>query len=305
MDYRKFLNVKKTSVLPYVGGPTVCAPDRRLRVHETVSFGWWTFEIKGRVATAIKPADAEPLENLPALRGHVVGSWLFVGGNAARRILLMPEDEPPVLSPVVARVWPGDLPLFDMLEFEGDAEEAARQALLDGAKIEGLKGATPSLRRAFGYARLLRVAQSRGMHVSALEVDGRLHEVADGRLEANAVLDEIEARVFQLNPRSAHRARIEPPSRGSLDDAPARASAALDGAGATMLDTRVSGERTMDVVFRYRGEQFIAVVDWETLHVYDSGICLDGADEQLGLDALPSVIAEAMDGDLLYITRRN
>ena len=67
----------------------------------------------------------------------------------------------------------------------------------------------------------------------------------------------------------------------------------------------MAGDRILEVVFRYCGEQFIASVDYETLHVYDSGICLSGADEALGLDALPSVIAEAIDHDLLHITRRS
>ncbi len=305
MDYRKFLAANTTSVLPYFGGPTVHAADRRLRVTTRVAVGWWTFDIQGRNATATTPAEPEPLDRLPSLRGHVVGSWLFVGGRHARRMLLMPEEEPPVLCPVTARVWPGDHVLFDVQEFEGEAEEAARAALLDAQNIAGLKGATPSLRRAFGYARLQRVAAARGLQVSVREVFDLLHGVADGVHDPVAVLDALEARVYQLDPGSLHRARTQPTPRGTIDDAPARAATALEGAGAVLLDTRVSGENTMDVTFRYRGEQFIAVVDAQSLHVYDAGICLDGADEELGLDALPSVISEAMDGGLLYITRRS
>lgn len=303
MDYRKFLGAKKTMVLPYFGGPFVYAPNRRIRVVTRVAAGWWEFEVVGRNATAMAEAEPLSLHRCKALRGHVAGDWIFTGGNDTRRMHLMPEDESPVLSPVTARLWHGDHPVFDQLEFEGEAEDAARAALLEGEALRGIAGVTPSLRRAFGYARVLREAAGRGLRVSVREVGSALHEIADGNREAASVLDEIEARVYTLDPRSAHRAP-EPVATGTADDAPARAAAALESAGATMLDSRMSGGNTMAVIFRYRGEQFVATVDWETLHVYDSGICLDGADEQLGLDALPSVISEAIDGDLLYITRR-
>jgi hypothetical protein len=303
VDYRKFLGAQSTKVLPYFGGAFVHAPDRRLRVTARVAVGWWDFEIKGRNATATAVAEPPSLHRCKSLRGHIVDDWLFVGSEATRRILMMPDDRPAVLSPVTARVWHGDAPMFDVLEFEGDAEEAARGALLEGGAIADLTGATPSLRRAFGFARLHREGQGRGLHVSVREVEAVLHEVADGMRDPLAVLDALEARVYTLHPSSDHRAR-GPVLTGVLEDAPTRAAAALEAAGATLLDTRLAGERTMEVTFRYLDERFIATVDWETLHVYDSGICLDGADEELGLDALPSVISEAIDGGMLHITRR-
>lgn len=303
MDYRKFLGAQSTEAFPYFGGAFVHTPNRRLRVTTRVAVGWWDFEIKGRNATATAPAEPLSLHRCKALRGHVVGDWLFVGGDAERRLLMMPDDEPPVLSSVTARVWHGDQPVFDVLEWEGDAEEAAREALLEGRTISGLRGATPSLRRAFGFSKLQREAQGRGLSVSVREVGSILHELADETQAPAAVLDALEARVYEVDPASTHRARNRA-ATGTIEDAPERAAAALEGAGATVLDTRFAGERIMEVIFRYLGERFVATVDWETLHVYDSGICLSGADEELGLDALPSVISEAIDGDLLYITRR-
>jgi hypothetical protein len=52
------------------------------------------------------------------------------------------------------------------------------------------------------------------------------------------------------------------------------------------------------------GERFISVIDAITLHVYDSGVCLAGADEMITLDSLPAVIREAIETDVLVITRR-
>lgn len=90
----------------------------------------------------------------------------------------------------------------------------------------------------------------------------------------------------------------------TLEDAPERAAAVLEAAGASLLDTRPLSERSLEVVFRFMDERFVAIVDWQTLHVYDSGICLDGHDEDLGLDSLPSVIAEAISTRQLHITNR-
>ncbi len=65
MDYRKFLGKVESAVLPYLGGGTVEAPSRRLRVATPVSPGWWRFEVRGRVATACEPSGPEGLEALP------------------------------------------------------------------------------------------------------------------------------------------------------------------------------------------------------------------------------------------------
>jgi len=305
VDYRKFLGATRTMVLPHAGGFSVHAADRRLRVNESVAVGWWRFEVKGRTATPIGEAEPPPLDHLPSVRGHVVGDWLFTGGDTAVHIDLMSEEEAPVLGPVIARRWPGDVIVFDASAFEDEAEEMAREALLEGSTIEGLRGATPSLRGAFGYARLVQEARRRGMRVRVREVLWRVHAVAMGQQEARALLDELEARVFQLDPRSTHRERTRPEPvswRGASPEE--RAADILEAAGASMLSGRVLEGGRYEVVFRYLGERFIAVVDRDTLHVYDAGICLDGHDEQLGLDSLPSVIAEAIDGGVLYITRR-
>lgn len=307
MDYRKFLGVTQTMVLPYRGGPSVHAPDRRLRVTRRVAAGWWRFEIAGRHATPAEKVDVPSLDHLPAVRGHMVGDWLFTGGDTARRVYLMPEDEPPVLSPAVARRWPGDELVFDLLAFEDEAEDAARTALLDDDSVAGIKGVAPSLRGAFGYARLRREAARRGLQVSVREVLRQVHAVAEGTLDAQALLDEREARIFQLDPGSNHRARARPQPSGTTAmgtgaGTSERAAIVLEQAGAELVSSRQLSQGRQEVVFRYLGEQFIAVVDRDTLHVYDSGICLNGHDEQLGLDSLPSVISEAIDRDLLHIT---
>ena len=126
----------------------------------------------------------------------------------------MPEDEPPMLSPATARRWGSDA-VFDELAFEGEAEDAARQRLLHDGTIADLKGAAPSLRAAFGYARILGAARPRGLSISLREVMPRVHDVAEGRVAARAVLDEIEARVYARQPG------VDAPRAVAPDDDPA------------------------------------------------------------------------------------
>jgi hypothetical protein len=89
-----------------------------------------------------------------------------------------------------------------------------------------------------------------------------------------------------------------------LGDAHIRAEAALDGADARMLSSRNLGDGNLEGAFEFMGERFISVVDAITLHVYDSGVCLAGADELVTLDSLPGVIREAIEENALVITRR-
>jgi hypothetical protein len=210
----------------------------------------------------------------------------------------------------MSRRWHGGDHLFDYVVFADEPELAAREAWLsEASSLAGIKGVAPSLRAAFGYALVRREAGRIGLQVSAREVLSRAHEVAAGTLPALTLVHEVEARRFTIDPASDHRfvaaRRRREAETATLDNAENRACVALEPTGAEVLATRHLGDRSLEVAFRYRGERFIAVVDWETLHVYDSGICLSGADEELGLDSLPAVIAEAIDTDRLVITRRS
>ena len=60
----------------------------------------------------------------------------------------------------------------------------------------------------------------------------------------------------------------------------------------------------IEVRFRFLGETFITVVDAVTLQVHDAGVCLDGSDDALTLESLPSAIREAQETGRLVITRR-
>lgn len=343
MDYRKLLGKVESAVLPYFGGGTVDAPARRLRVPQPVAPGWWRFEVKGREATAREPASPEGMEALPRVRGHVWGTRLVREGAVAEPLALMPEEEPPRLSPLTARRWHDGTLLFEGVEFEGEAEETARRALEEDRALGDARGVSASLRAAFGFAVLESVSRGTGIPFAPVEARGRVLDVArEGRAEAERCLRRLadERTRFirmqaELEARREAEARARMHETGTPDvwrDASARASGrtpgardargltrqerwrseseagarverALDKAGARLLDHRRLGDGLLEVVYTFMGERFVTVVEAASLRVRDAGVCLAGADNRVTLESLPSVLKEAIDTDALVITR--
>ena len=307
MDHRKYLGRVERQTLPYLGGPWVNAPGRRLRVANAPQPGWWSFDVQGRNATPVATASGPELATLPRLRGHMVDNWLVLSNRDARRLYLMEGETPEVLSPGTGRIWAEADALFEGVELESEVEGQARQLLLDRAPLGRLKHVPPSLRAAFGWAFLHRAAWARTMQLSLWEVAGALVAVADeGQSAAERVLDAVLHRRNAVGvsvlgrPATALQRRRH--NRGTLSPQE-RAVEALSGAGAALLEWRMSAPGLMEVTFRFMDEQFICVVDPESFQVLDAGICLSGHDRELGLDSLPGVIREAIERDELNITR--
>jgi hypothetical protein len=78
---------------------------------------------------------------------------------------------------------------------------------------------------------------------------------------------------------------------------------ALEHAGARLVDQRRLAGGRLEVVFRFMEERIVSIVDARTLQVVDAGICLAGADREVTLESLPSVIREAINTGRLVITR--
>jgi hypothetical protein len=304
VDFRSFLAQAEPVVLPYFGGNRVEAADRRLRLAEPVELGWWRFRIEGRRAVALEPAEPVDLSDRPAVRGHHAAGWLFASGRDIHRIALPPVEEPAPLARVTGRVWhSGDL-LLDSIDFEDEAEEATRRALEEGQGIGDVRGVPPSLRAAFGFALADGVGRALDIPISPREAGGRVQELAAGGREAattflRALAAERERYQTELRTQEL-RARARPRA-GKPED---RADAALDAAGARLINCRRLGGGNLEVRFQLDGERFVAIINGDTLQVMDAGICLSGADRVLTLDSLPSVIREAMETDRLNITRR-
>lgn len=305
MDFRNFLARSEPVVLPYFGGTRVDAPDRRLRVAEGPEPGWWKFKVDGRRAIPIEAAEPVDLARLPAVRGHWAEGWLFASGKELSRIALPPAEEPAPLARCTGRRWySGDL-LLESIDFEDDAELEARSALEEGRSIADLKHVVPSLRAAFGFAVAAAVARSLEIPVSPREVAGKVHAIAEG---GRAAATEYLQALAEERRRHAETIRLASASgtarvRARPGDPAERADAALEGAGARMLNCRRLAAGQLEVRFELDGERIITVVDAGTLQVLDAGVCLAGADRELTLDSLPSVIREAIETDQLNITR--
>ncbi|HEX5749195.1 MAG TPA: hypothetical protein VFZ09_23390 [Archangium sp.] len=317
MDYRKFLGKVESAVLPYFGGASVDAPSRRLRVSTPPAPGWWRFEVQGRTATAREPAGPEGLDGLPLVRGHLWGTRLVREGAVAEPVHLLPEEEPPRFSPVRARRWHDGSLVFEEVEFEGEAEGTARLMLEEGRTLAEVKAVPASLRAAFGYAVLEGASRALGIRFSPVEVRGQVLSVSEGgrpaaeaRLRALASEREVHVRAVEtrLLALEAQRRRVEEAAR--LDarhsrqaHGATRVERVLESAGARLLDTRRLGSERLEVTFGFMGERFISIVEADTLQVVDAGICLAGSDRQVNLESLPSVIREAIEDDVLVITR--
>ena len=322
-DFRSFLKPQEPVVLPYFGGTRVDAADRRFKITGDLEPGWWRFAIEGRRAVCkdrAEPLDGSQLGSLPAMRGHWVDGTIVMSGRELAPVGIPPSEEPAPLSRVVGRRWySGDM-LLDSIEFEDDAELSARSAFEERRGIGDVKGIVPSLRAAFGYALGMAAARDARVPVTLRELAsdvipisrdgwdaarGAIMRIVQRREEAEAArrtrelveaVNRDRARVRELAAQSYRERRGGSPAE--------RADAALEAAGARMLSARRTGEE-LEVTFTYSGVRIIATVDPDSLHVYDSGICLDGADEELTLDSLPSVIKEAIEDDRLNITRHS
>jgi hypothetical protein len=325
LDYKDFLKPTETVVLPYFGGTRIDTADRRLRVDaedvEQLANGWWRFQIKGRHAVPKRPANPRErpeLSSLPAVRGHFVSGWIIVDGRTIHRIALPPDDEPAALSRVVGRRWYSGDVLFDTTEFEDDAEVSARDALEQGRALGDTKGVVPSLRAAFGIAVGSRVASELDVQVTPRELMAHGIEIGDHGRDAAARLFETILERRREQAREAQRriddaaqaARLAQATRGARAvhrnrDPVQRADDALEHARARMLTCRrMEHGSQLDVTYEVDGTRIMSIVDAATLQVLDAGVCLSGADEVLTLDAMPSVIREAIEDGVLNITRR-
>jgi hypothetical protein len=323
VDYKAFLSKVEELELPFFGGSRVDTKDRRLRVEaddteEPLAPGWYRFKIDGRTAVPKRPAKTGDLSALPAVRGHFVSGWVVVDGRQLHRIALPPDDEPAPLSRVVARRWySGDL-LFDTTEFEDDAELTARHALEERQALGDTKGVVPSLRAAFSFAVGMDVAAQLNVAITPRELTSNVLAIAERGRDAvvemfQHILEQRRREVEEAQRRveeAAHRERLSTTTRGAraIDrqrDPVRRADEVLEKAGARMLSARRMASNTqLDVVYDVDGNRIASIVDISSFQVFDPGICLSGAHRVLTLDAMPSVVREAVEEDHLNITRR-
>ncbi len=324
VDYRRFLNKSDEKTLPYFGGATVDAEDRRLRVAAPFEPpGWYRFKVEGRNATKLAASDPPDLEALPKVTGWYLDGQLVHDGAVAEPLFLMPAEQPARFAKLAGRRWRSGELLFSEVEFESEVEGQAREALSAGGSLKDVKAVPAPLRAAYAFALVEAASRRTGIRFVPAEVRGQVVKIAEGGADAAvAVLTALEAeRILarraqaELNARHAAamvRAEVEVQReirvealRNRKHQAAEWAAAALEAAGARLEDARDLGNGELEVVFRFMNHRFISIVEAATLRVIDSGICLGHPprDDLVTLESLPSVIKEAIDTHALVMLR--
>jgi hypothetical protein len=269
--------------------------------------GFVRFRVRGRNATPIAREASMDLDALPARTGHQAGGYLATSGARFDLLELLPEGELELVAPVRARAHLGSL-VFEATLFDNEAEIAVREAILEGRGIGDIKGVAATLRAAFAATVALRAATRLSASLSPNEIRGHIHTIAiEGAPAAErvvrALVEERQAAARAgVAERAADRARRSPRERRW--DPIEEVERVLVAAGATFRSARMFDAYGIEVRWSFLGERFVTVVDRQTLNVIDAGICLSGSDRELGLDAMPSVVREALEVDRLNITRR-
>ncbi len=318
-DWRKFIGKKDSVVAVYIDGGRVHFKDRELACEPRPGgAGWYRFEIEGRTAKAMEPADPV-FEGLAKVRGVLALGTLFAPSSPPEYVELMPPDEPLMFASCTCYRWhSGDL-VFGELDFEGETEETARAVFAERGGLEDEKGMAANLRGAFAWATVKRASTDVGIPCSAREAWPHANDVASkGHPAAVALLDRLDelrhgGRIVVAGQTIRVRKMVERAvaTDATIGNAPDRAREALEAAGARVTAMRrLAGGYQIEASFTFGGERFISIADSITLQVVDAGICLvdhhDGhrGDRELTLDSLPAAIREAMDLSVLVITRR-
>lgn len=311
--FKRFLGARSEEVLAYTGGSHVRSATRKLALAAAPKdSGWYRFEIRGRKAHVLGPAEAPDLERLPLLRGCNWQGRLVQADGSVRALAIQGEDESLLFAPLRVRRWHEGSLVLEGEDFETEIEQILRNALEARAGLAQVRGVSAAQRAAYVYALLERVARRRPLWQPP-EVRARIPSLAEGGEQAaRAELRRLEARRAEARattlsvapaPTRAETARAS--ARGVPHEQATRVRGALTSAGASYLSMRALAHGTqLAVQFRFLDGRFESIVASDTLNVIDAGICLDGADRALTLESLPGVIREAVETGQLVVTRR-
>lgn len=291
--WQTLLDVPRSHVFPWLGGRKVYGHGRTWRITGVLpaEFGWYNFQLSGRSATLLEPAeppdwvaDAQITD-----KGYLVGNR-FVPNRA----WLDPDPDKLIAQTLpVFLVEPGldrfvhVLVGFDMARrciyvrqlFDQGQEEAVRRAFVDRRfDVHSIPGVPPALDLAFRFA-------------------SRQRQLLEERRA------EVERRRLEEERREAARRNIGTGlGRRTLaaTDFHAAATAAMHVGGAELLDVR-PGYRQNEMIVQYRFEnrRLECVCDKNTLAILDSGICLadhrtgEKGDTYFTLESLPGVVRQA------------
>jgi hypothetical protein len=293
----------ESQVLPWLGGRKVHRDGRTWRATNPLprEFGWYLFELAGRVATlkgeADRPADFQ--DNKVTARGYLAGDR-FIPEKA--RVdpdpdKLVDQTVPVFLVdrgldlfiPVLVAFDEEHRAIFAMPLFEGGAEVAVRRAFVDRQdSVARVKDVTPALDLAFRF-----------MSRQRLEVERRRAETERRRQEE--ALREQALRLIG----TGHGRRLL-----AQTDFSAAAAAALRAGGAELIAVRPAfNHGEMIVQYRFENRRLECTCDRRTLNIIDAGVCLTDHrtgrkyDTEFNLETLPGVIRQAIREGRLVVWR--
>jgi len=301
--WEDLLDAPESRVLPWLGGRRVYDRNRAWRIAGDLpaEFGWYSFELSGRIATLLEPAEPEAGWEgyINTARGYLVGNR-FIPEKA--RVEPDPdkliEQTVPVflVEPGLDRFAPVEIcfdpvhrPIYVQQLFDLGPEDAVRRAFIDKRPdVHDVPGVPPALDLAFRFA-------------------SRQRQLLEERRA------EVERRRQEEERREAARRNMGTGlGRRTLaaTDFPAAARAALRVGGAEFLDAR-PGYRHNEMIVQYRFEnrRLECVCDKATLRIIDSGICLtdhrtgEKGDTRFTLETLPGVVRQALDEGRLVVYR--
>lgn len=305
MSWRDLLSDKESRILPWTGSRTVSCRDRSWRINGKLprEYGWFRFETDGgRDATLLEPADLDPgyEEGHPIAKGFLVGNRLIPDGarvdpdpdhliDQTREVFLVEDGLEHFARAVAVRTTKGDW-VYMRQEFPQGPEQAVIEAYQDRkSSVDDIPGVTPALDLAFRFiTREREKAEERERERKRRRIE------EERKREAEARFQEALRTVGSAVGRRAI----------AKHDFNTAARAALAITGAELLDARPSRNRgEMVVQYRFRNRRLECVVERDTFHVVDAGVCLAGHDRLFTLESLPAVIDEALDRGVLHVFR--
>lgn len=304
MIWRDLLGRDTPFVAPWIGTSEICLGKRRWRLDGRMppEYMWGEFRPRGGRAQWAGSAEPAPDVLVDIVRGYLVGDRLvpdqarvpataaavaeageliYLVDPALSRFVRVVAGRPCVGSPLVYRGL--DMPLGP----EDEVQTAFEDRVVN---LDRVRGVVPALDLAFRMEVLHRE-----------EIENRRAAVARAlrEEEARQALSERRQQLVLRAGSAVGRRQL-----AAVDFVEA-ARRALGIGGAEYLDSRPSAERDQRVVrFRIAHRRFECVCHVTTLQILDAGVCLDGDDWLLSLEALPSVILEAIRLGRLHVYRR-
>lgn len=292
---------------PWLGGRVLRRDEREWHINGRlpVDYGWYEFQLKGREAKLLSPA--EPGQLKYKTYGYLIGDRLAPDqvaippdirtiGEFTEQVSLVDPGLDRFVRVSAGRACEDGQLVYGGLEMPLGPEEYVLQAYLDQLpSVDQIKDVTPALDLAFRLETFQRAEAAK----ARAELQKRLQE-EEAQRQKEAKRREIAEKIGS----AAGRREM------ALVDFGEAARTSLLVGDATYLDHRKAARKDEMVVrFRLDGRRYECVCHAMTLRVIDSGVCLTDHvtnrkdDALLTLESLPSVLREAIDLGKLVVYR--